>query len=187
MTRRLKEATETLHKEVEAENLARFIMDHSIERSTYELLLLQNYIAYKITESAISSFIEHYSATKHVLLEKDLEALHIEKPDLELDFSCNSRAEAYGAAYVVEGSALGGLVLAKNLEKCPGLSQVDTHHFFNGNKDNLRNWNSFKEELESQEFSEKEMQEAIDKAKETFQFFQHVFRFSRENFYKATY
>lgn len=179
MTTRFKAATAELHREVETENLARFIMDHSIERETYELLLLQNYLAYKTTESAIASHIEGYKGNKHLLLAKDIENLQLERPELPLAFNCNSRAAAFGAAYVVEGSALGGLVLATHISKCPGLDTIGKHYFFNGSKENLANWNRFKEGLGAQDFSEEELDEAIQKAQDTFRFFQRIYSMQR--------
>jgi heme oxygenase len=175
-TEKFKEATKDLHQQVEEENLARFIMDHSIDLETYKLLLLQNFLAYQHTEEAIAPFISGFEGTKHEQLQKDLDELQISVVALEAGFSCSNRAEAFGAAYVVEGSALGGMVLARNISKCSGLSSVEKHHFFNGDKDNLKSWNNFKNQLSNQDFSEEEQVQAIEKAKETFRFFREVFR-----------
>ncbi|MGM1057543.1 MAG: biliverdin-producing heme oxygenase [Bacteroidota bacterium] len=177
MIQRLREETRKLHEQVEAQNLAKQIMDHSIDLETYKLLLLQNFIAYQATETAIKQFLPGYSGKKHRQLQQDLEQLGvaaemISKNDI---FECHSKAEALGAAYVVEGSALGGMVLAKNLQKCKLLASVDQHHFFNGDKENLKDWNSFKTGLEQYEFSKDEENEALEKAKETFRFFQTSF------------
>lgn len=178
-TERFKEATKDLHQQVEEENLARFIMDHSMDMETYKLLLLQNFLAYQKTENAIAPFINDYQGQKHEQLQKDLEQLEITKFSPEIKFSCHSRAEAFGAAYVVEGSALGGMVLSRNIPKCPGLASIEKHHFFNGDKNNLKSWNDFKNKLLEQDFSEKEQEEALEKAKETFRFFREIFRMER--------
>lgn len=177
MIKRLKEETRELHEQIEAQNLAGQIMDHSIDLETYKLLLLQNYLAYRETEAEIRKFLPSYSGKKHEQLEMDLLQMGVPtKIPLEnATFECHSRAEALGAAYVVEGSALGGLLLAKNLEKCSGLVGIERHHFFNGDKDNLKDWNSFKEQLESVEFTRAEELEAIEKAKDTFRFFETIF------------
>ncbi len=173
---RLKLETRELHEQVEAQNLAKQIMDHSIDLETYKLLLLQNFIAYQATETAIKQFLPKYSGKKHRQLLRDLEQLGVsaEIPSKDV-FMCQSKAEAMGAAYVVEGSALGGMLIAKNLQKCMGLASVNQHHFFNGDKINLKNWNSFKTVLEQYEFSKAEENEALEKAKQTFRFFQNIF------------
>lgn len=177
MIQRLKEETRELHEQIEDKNLARQIMDHSIDLETYKLLLLQNYIAYLQTETEIQKFLPHYKGSKHLQLQQDLEQLGVPEgtPSKYGIFKCHSLAEALGAAYVVEGSALGGMVLAKNIQKCPGLSSIDRHYFFNGDKRNLEDWKVFKNELESYSFSEREEKEAIEKAKDTFRFFESVF------------
>lgn len=182
MTERFKEATKELHEQVEKENLARFIMDHSIDLETYRLLLLQNYLAYKKTETVIGSYIKEYKGTKHQQLSKDLKNLDTPEVLIDPHFSCNSVAEAFGAAYVVEGSALGGMVLAKNIPQCSGLSAIEIHYFFNGDRDNLKAWKDFKNELLKQDFSEKEQLEATEKAKDTFRFFREIFRMDQSVF-----
>ena len=72
MIQRLKEATRELHEQVEAQNLAKQIMDHSIDLETYKLLLLQNFTAYQATETAIKQVLPEYSGKKHKQLQKDL-------------------------------------------------------------------------------------------------------------------
>lgn len=175
MIKRLKEATDELHKEIEGENLARFIMDHSIDRETYELLLLQNYMAYKKTEAEIREFIPDYQSDKSFKLEADLKKMGIEPQETSHAFSCKNVAEAFGAAYVVEGSALGGMVISRNIPKCENLASLPQQEFFSGDRQNLKAWENFKEGLSAQNFSEEEALAATNKAKETFRFFGKVF------------
>ncbi|MCC8358980.1 biliverdin-producing heme oxygenase [Salinimicrobium sediminilitoris] len=177
MIEKLKKETRELHEQIEEKNLAKHILDHNIDLETYKLLLLQNYRAYSTTESEIKKFLPLYSGKKHLELQKDLEQLGVpvESSFKNDTFRCHSPAEALGAAYVVEGSALGGMVLAKNLEKCTALKEIDRHYFFSGDKENLLDWKNFKQELEQFDFSETQEQEAIDKAKDTFRFFSAVF------------
>ena len=177
MTAKLKTETQELHDRIEEKNLARQIMDGSIDLKTYELLLLQNYIAYRQTETEIGKFLANYTGSKHLQLKQDLENLGMTEaiPLKNDNFQCNSPAEALGAAYVVEGSALGGMVLAKKLRNCTALGNLPPQHFFSGNKENLKDWRNFKEELEQYSFTEAEEVEAIEKAKETFRFFEKIF------------
>lgn len=178
MIKRLKEETRDLHEQVEQENLAGFIMDHSIDPEQYKLLLLQNYIAYRETETEIKNFLPNFAGNKHLQLQKDLEDLNVSEGSSaeDISFKCRTTAEAFGAAYVVEGSALGGMIIAKNLQHCKKLNQDWKHHFFNGDRENVKNWNSFKKELEAYPFSLLEEEQAVQKAKETFLFFKKIFR-----------
>lgn len=177
MLKKLKEETRILHEQIEAQNLARRILDHSIDLDTYKLLLCQNYLAYRKTETEIKKIFPNYRDKKHRQLQKDLEQFHVPIPLSCEDefFKCESKAEALGATYVVEGSALGGLLLAKNISKCQNLAGIEQHYFFNGNKNNLHDWNNFKKALQDYTFTEVEEAEAIAKAKATFRFFGKIF------------
>lgn len=174
----LRSATSTLHKEVEKDNLAGLIISHHINMQQYKTLLYQNYIAYKITETKIAEHLEGYSGTKHEQLEKDLEYLQVDlsgSASFQDSFSCRNRSEALGAAYVVEGSALGGMMIAKELAFCENLQNIKTHHFFNGDRDNIKGWRKFCTLLKNENFNSAGEQEAIDKARDTFKFFGLVF------------
>lgn len=178
MITRFRERTRELHEQIEKENQAKKIMDHSIDLKEYKGLLLQNYIAYRTVEKEISRHIPTYEGSKHQQLEKDLNALDVDfsvASEFESGFQCSSYLEALGAAYVVEGSALGGMVIAKELKECQNLKDLEDQHFFSGKRDNVQSWNRFKKELNSREYSEEEKELASEKAKETFQFFGEVF------------
>ena len=175
----LREATGELHERLEQQNLARHIVDHSIDLETYKKLLLQNYQAYQHLEGQISEFLPELKGNKAPRLKTDLEALKIALPapvsDLQESLEINSLPEAYGAAYVVEGSALGGMVIAKHLPKCERLQGLEPQQFFSGDKSCLTKWSNFKGLLSQQDFNEAEEQELLGKAKETFLFFERVF------------
>lgn len=176
---KLRAATGDLHERLEQQNLARHIVDHSIDRETYKKLLLQNYQAYQHLEGPISAFLPELKGNKAARLKTDLEALKMDLPapvsDLQEPLEINSLPQAFGAAYVVEGSALGGMVIAKHLPKCEQLQGLQPQQFFSGDKGCLTTWSYFKEELAKQDLSEAEEQELLEKAKETFLFFERVF------------
>ncbi len=184
MINKLREATGKLHEQVEKENLARFIIDHSISLENYKLLLLQNYVAYAITEKEILRFIPDAQPAKHERLKKDLEELQINSEVLErfeATFSCNSLPEALGAAYVVEGSALGGRLIAIELEECKHLEGLGEPNFFNLNRSNMDGWKRYKKMVENHQLSEEEVLQATQKAQETFRFFMTVFRLTSKD------
>ncbi len=176
---KLREATEDLHREIEKDNLAALIVSNEISIEEYKLLLLQNYIAYAITEPSIAKYLDHYKIHKTPRLLLDLEHLGISSTlpvKARESFRIVNRAEALGAAYVVEGSALGGMVIAKQIKNCPALLEIQDHYFFNGNRKNINSWNAFSKFVKKQEFTPLEEIHAIDKAKETFVFFGNIFR-----------
>lgn len=175
---RLREETKELHREIEKGNLAELILSHTITREQYQLLLLQNYTAYLVTEAEISGFLDGFEAEKHKQLQLDLDNENIDYSSAEefkTYFSINNKAEAIGAAYVVEGSALGGMMISKQLENCPSLSEIKVHHFFNGKRQNINGWKEFCKFVKRGKFSPLEEEQAVKKAKETFEFFGRVF------------
>lgn len=176
MIKKFREATAQLHKEIEGQNLARYIMDHSMDMETYKLLLMQNYMAYKKTESEIGKYFPKETESKFQKLQQDLYNLEVELQETTHEFFCHSKAEAFGAAYVVEGSALGGMIISKNIPGCDALSNLEEQYFFKDDRQNLESWEKFKKRLAQHTFSDEEELEAIEKAKETFLFFGKVFQ-----------
>ncbi|HKL36051.1 MAG TPA: biliverdin-producing heme oxygenase [Salegentibacter sp.] len=179
MLNNLRDSTKKLHEDLEKENLAGRIISHEISLEDYKLLLLQNYIAYKITEAEILRFIPSYQSDKTEKLAKDLEALGVDdliSKEFQEKFRVNSYEEALGAAYVVLGSALGGMYISKELPNCPSLNEIPEPHFFKGDRDGVKSWNKFVKELKAEDFTEIQINEASKKAKDTFKFFGLVFK-----------
>lgn len=178
MLNRLREETEVLHREIEKDNLAGLIISHEISLQEYKLLLLQNYLAYAVTEKEIAAHLPSFEPVKSRQLLKDLEQLNITIPPIEdyaNSYYIKNEAEALGAAYVVEGSAMGGMLISKELENCQALSQIEKHFFFNGKRQNINGWKSFCKSLKNITFTDAEEQQAVEKAKDTFQIFSRIF------------
>ncbi|MBZ9630484.1 biliverdin-producing heme oxygenase [Salegentibacter sp. LM13S] len=179
MLNSLRNSTKKLHEELEKENLAGQIISHEISLEDYKLLLLQNFIAYNVTEAEISKYIPSYQSDKSNQLAIDLENLGVDTSISEAfqgKFSITSYEEALGAAYVVLGSALGGMYISKEISNCPELANIAAPHFFNGDRDGVKSWNKFVKELKAENFTETQIAVASKKAQETFEFFGLVFR-----------
>ncbi|PRX44065.1 biliverdin-producing heme oxygenase [Salegentibacter salegens] len=179
MLSNLRNATQKLHEELEKENLAGQIISHDISLEDYKLLLLQNYIAYKITEAEIAKYIPSYQSDKSDQLAKDLENLKVDtsiSEEFQDKFNITSYEEALGAAYVVLGSALGGMYISKEIPNCPELNEISRPNFFNGDREGLKAWNKFVKKLKAEDFNETQIAVASKKAQETFEFFGSVFR-----------
>lgn len=174
---KLRHTTAGLHDRIEKDNPAQAILDHSIDLETYKNLLLLNFQAYKHLEDRMASFLPQLKLDKAARLKTDLEVFKTTLPaDPPTEVSIASRAEALGAAYVMEGSALGGMVIAKHLQQCEELGELPPQHFFNGDKGCLKDWNAFKEELARQELNPQQEEEVLAKARESFLFFESVYR-----------
>lgn len=178
MLDKLRAATEELHRQIEQDNLAALIMSHKITVEEYKLLLLQNYTAYYNTENAIAHYIPENENCKNILLKKDLQELEVDisvAQQFKEDFKISNRAEAVGAKYVVEGSALGGMMISKEIPNCPALAHLPACNFFNGNRQSINGWKNFIKNLKTETFTPEEEDQAVQKAKETFKFFGRVF------------
>ncbi|MEH6408073.1 MAG: biliverdin-producing heme oxygenase [Leeuwenhoekiella sp.] len=182
----LKAQTESLHKEVEQDNLAQYIMNHSITEELYKQLLFQNYTAYseieqKIAEnrSILPDFLLPFADGKKTSdLMLDLKQLGKNEFTSELKprFEVTSAAHIIGMMYVIEGSMMGGMLMARNLKKCENLTSIKEHHFFNGNvKEILARWKDFSESVQKEEYSEQQISDAVNAAQETFRFFGYAF------------
>ncbi|RXG15706.1 heme oxygenase [Leeuwenhoekiella aestuarii] len=181
----LKKQTANLHQETEQGNLAKYILDHSITTAQYKALLKQNYKAYAIlnsllkhNEKNIPANLQHFADDKKVKdLELDLSQIAAVTPEITFDASkILSPAEILGMLYVVEGSMMGGLLIRKNLESCSNLDAVQKHHFFGKNPPEVLNrWKSFTAAVESQDYSETEMDAAVKGANYAFLIFKNSY------------
>lgn len=183
MLNRLREATAELHKKLEGDNLANKIMDHSISLEEYKLLLYQNFVAYCTVEEQLAAFIPQNDNNKSENLKKDLAAMGITNFDCDVlsEFQCKNEAEAIGAAYVIEGSAMGGMIIGKEVHNCEALKHLPEQNFFSGSRNSIKGWNAFLKFLRSREFSETEKQLAATKAQETFKLFEEAFNIEFSN------
>ncbi|WP_240095646.1 biliverdin-producing heme oxygenase [Christiangramia crocea] len=182
MLNRLREATAELHKKLEGENLANKIMDHSISPEEYKLLLYQNFIAYSAVERNLIEFIPGQTRDKSNRLKQDLSKMGVNDLDESIfKFRCENEAEAIGAAYVIEGSAMGGMIIGKEVENCSSLKHLPRQTFFTGTRESMKGWNEFLKFLRSREFSETEKELAANKARETFKLFEKAFNVEFSN------
>ncbi len=177
----LKTQTSDLHKETEQDNLARFILDHSITMSQYMDLLQQNWYAYhsidqiiSANESQIPAYLKEFAdGAKSDALQKDIKAINFTTDSAAINSDKKiTGAMILGMIYVTEGSMMGGLLIRKNLESCTLLNSSLEHHFFGKSAPEvLKRWNAFKNAVNEQEFSDAEMEEAVAGAKLAFTIF----------------
>lgn len=177
MLNKLREDTAELHRRLEGDNLANKIIDHSINLEEYKLLLYQNYLAYSSVEKELLKFLPGRNLEKSEKLWQDL--LNLGFLNLNANqgpgFKCMNKAEALGAAYVIEGSAMGGMMIGKQVGNCRSLAHLPPQNFFSGERESMKGWNNFLKFIRSQEFSDSEKEKAAQKAKETFKLFEKVF------------
>ena len=182
----LKTRTATLHKETEADNLAKYILDHSITLDQYKALLSQNYQAYYTLSELSKQFSGPMPESLRVFadskkaeaLEKDLKQLGASLPS-KLNESLPNEINypfLLGMLYVAEGSMMGGLLIRKNLENCEGINTIETHHFFGKSAPDVMNrWKAFTEAVNEKTYTDSEIDEAVDGAYFAFEIFQKAY------------
>ncbi|KQR92491.1 heme oxygenase [Chryseobacterium sp. Leaf180] len=101
------------------------------------------------------------------LIEKDADSLKLPKLKEDSDLKFENEYEALGAMYVIEGSTLGGNVIAKQLSKTEGFEEV-TFHFFGCYRENIgAMWKNFKEVMDA-EVKEEHFAEVLKGAKKQY-------------------
>lgn len=183
--KRLKAETESLHQEVEDGNLAKYIMDGSITQVIYERLLRQNFEVYKAVEDCINNRYDvlpkelkpfaGYTKTNALAVDiRGFSNLPLPQPDRLI--TPRKILALVGKMYVIEGSMVGGTMIAKKLQHCEGLSHIEKHHFYNADsKNNMIRWKKFKDAVASLELTDDDMDTAVESAKDTFMLFKKAF------------
>lgn len=168
----LKHETEALHQQVEASLLPR--LQHIRSREEYGRLLRFFYGYFFPVEEAIQQHItpahlpDIHKRRNAASLLTDLHNLGDDPvPELSRQLPVISNvAQAFGALYVLEGSTLGGRVIAKMLAKNTHYAiPADALHFFNGyGAETGKMWTGFLEALNKQPQGEA----VIEAANQTF-------------------
>ncbi|MBF0596245.1 biliverdin-producing heme oxygenase [Faecalibacter rhinopitheci] len=147
----LKTNTAQFHDAIEAKLESKRLFDGSFTQDNYYKMLLVNHQFIKAYESEIETFLNdndkdllnRINFDKLSLLEKDLEELKLTPYEMLPINHLNNRAEALGALYVIEGSMLGGMVIAKQLKKYPELENSNFNYFGHYGQDIGPIWKAF--------------------------------------------
>ncbi|TDR89892.1 biliverdin-producing heme oxygenase [Enterovirga rhinocerotis] len=142
---RLKTETRAAHDSIEA---AFDMQSGLVSREAYGGLLRSLHSFHAGYETAAQPYLEGTPfgtfPGRSLRLARDLAALGVEPGPEATSIVLVDLADALGAAYVIEGSTLGGLVIAREVEKRLGLDAETGNAFFSGEgKDTMRRWRAF--------------------------------------------
>lgn len=127
------------------------------------------------------------SRSRYHLIQRDLAHFGVERLGEHLvdgdcaqavrDIELPSNAAAFGSMYVLEGSALGGQVIAKSAATTLGLGPDNGCAYFHGfHVDTAGRWKEFRALLESEVGNEpRARRQACDAARQTFDALTHMF------------
>lgn len=149
----LREATHATHMRLHDLPQFRAIEEGRLNRADYAALLgsLHAYhqaIAAAAARGGLGALSS--SSRRAAMLEADLAALDASPGDRGPTWPTLNREALYGALYVAEGSALGGKVIARQLDYLLGSSNAAGRSFFHGDGETGPRWRSFVTVLQSE-------------------------------------
>jgi heme oxygenase (biliverdin-IX-beta and delta-forming) len=185
---KLKKETSYLHNKLESNRLLNKLTKSDISKEEYSKIILKFSSFFTPLEIKIFSFIEIFDIIpdikqrrKSSLLSNDIQALKnglsnledVQKPKLPEIISWE---HAVGCFYVMEGSALGGRVIYKNINKNLNLSNVNGASFFYGyGEDTGLMWKKFVDYYSHLDVDSKGEGKMIKAAQETFEYLDYWF------------
>jgi len=177
----LKQNTAEFHNAAEKLLSADKIFNKTFTLEDYKKIINTNYLMLLHSEEKIfgmlsDNFSEKLQLKKRVklpLIEKDLVSLALENQTATHSLEFLNEYEALGAMYVIEGSTLGGNVIAKQLSKTDGFDEV-TFNFFGCYQENTGSmWKNFKEVLDT-EITQENYTRVLTGAKKIYTFLLNV-------------
>lgn len=156
ISEQLKTATRHLHDLTEEKFSSSKIFEGTFTIEDYRKLLLYNYEMLNSFENAVFSLIPEKAASdlnlenrrKLKLAEADMLELGAILPKVRALNPLNNVAEAWGIFYVMEGSTLGGNMIAKQLSKLNEFGNAPFHYFRCYGAHTGSYWKTFKEVLD---------------------------------------
>lgn len=137
---RLKTETRPHHDRIEEVGFSDKIMSGQLTLDEYKQLVINNYRIHKLVEGAMEQMpevknlegLDFESRKKTALLAKDLESLGLNPADYTTEgiaLDLTDFHHAMGTYYVLEGSTLGGSVIARQLAKNENIAKEGVAEF----------------------------------------------------------
>ncbi len=174
MHQTLRAATHDIHERLHRHPALAAVQDGTIDYVAYRRLLARLYGFHIGFERAA-----RIKPGRSVWLEMDLAALEINPEQLAAQPLCRgfpalALPEALlGALYVVEGSALGGVTLARGLDGLLGVGVLDGRRFFTGHKSETGSaWRAYLRRLSATPHSAEQQATIMATATATFSLFE---------------
>ena len=153
----LKSNTGSYHDEVELGLGSGRIFSKNYSTEDYSKLIYCNYLFIKAFEEdvfnrvspEISEAVNLQSRRKMPSLEKEIQQLKINEEERKSEISIENPWEALGILYVMEGSTLGGNVIAKQFSKTPGFTDFKFYYFGVYGEETGSKWKIFKETIDA--------------------------------------
>jgi len=184
----LKKETASAHDATERVALVDKIKNLTLNKKEYIQLISSNYWIHQMVEKSVIDFfmesptpeLRAFFDKKSKWLMKDLQELEVLSNTLSFPAiaypSVTTEAALIGSLYVVEGSMLGGQYMLRLFRQNPALDTIPHFHFYQGyEKKTGQRWKAFKKLANEFIWTPSSVQQAVQQAKATFQFFQSVY------------
>jgi len=185
----LKIATRPMHDATEAVAASDKMRNGTLSLATYQNLLACNLYIHQSLETAFTAYLNTISQenlkafvdkkSKWIQLDMDLANIP-SKNEIFQQIPApiyDNLAALIGGLYVVEGSMLGGRFIVQLLKKNQALNKLPSFHFYRGYEQRTgQRWQQFQNLATTNLTQKREFDMAIEKAKQTFSFFQSVYQ-----------
>lgn len=177
----IKQSTRPLHDQTEAKFNSEKIFAGTFTFEDYLKLLRYNYVFLLNYESAVFDAISAKNAAlihlpkrkKLPLLENEWNALNLDPLDPDFLPTVKNEAEAFGILYVMEGSTLGGNMIAKQLSKRQDFAKANFEYFRVYGEHTGSFWKNFKTVLDHEIVGDKK-EDCVLGANKAYQFLLHL-------------
>jgi heme oxygenase (biliverdin-IX-beta and delta-forming) len=175
---KLKNSTQAAHTKIESNPVLAKLLSPSIDEKTYRAILLRYFGFFSNIESqlvdsggdaAIPNLRERFRAPR---LRNDLLALGLSEQEINSAPRASeiprtsTKSEVLGVMYVLEGSTLGGMLIAKHLRSFPFFGETTGSFFLTDPQALSQRWKAFLELLETS--SDLDEASAVEAASSTF-------------------
>lgn len=188
----LKSQTQVWHDKTEVVAYSAAIKFRTLTFSQYKDLLQKNHYIHQRLETALFNYDGSEANVADIFA-----FAHTRLPDLQRDMVLNSvsatsfpiqyhpeytqSAQLIGQLYVIEGSSMGGRMIAGLLSQIPTFVDAAPFHFFSqpGQISPRKRWQQLNQLAETHVQSEQALQQATDTTISVFRFFHDVYAHSR--------
>ncbi|WP_282629110.1 biliverdin-producing heme oxygenase [Empedobacter sedimenti] len=173
----LKTSTANYHDEIEGKLASKKLFDGTFTDQDYYKMLQVNHLFLEVYEKDIRDLLSENDLHNFVqtnldklsLIEKDLNELSLSKLNISKKANLQNRAEAIGALYVIEGSMLGGNVIAKTLKKYPDLADQKFNYFGHYGENLGQSWKTFVSYINEEFTNEEQQKQVLEGAKKAYE------------------
>ena len=170
--------TRALHDRLDGTALSGRVTDQTLSADDYRALVRWQITAHAVAEHGLADYRwpgDYAYVSRQGALRAEATAMGVEVPEVEPLPPPMTLSTAVGRAYVLEGSSLGGNMILGHLKANPAITAFAPFSFYDFQRRvGLQQWRAFTAFAKTREWSETEVAEAVQAAKEVFAGFESL-------------